>query len=289
VGDPIELAIKITGEGRYDKIEPPVLSDIPELAENFTINNSQQPGDIQTDGILFKQIIRPRHEKIARIPSIRFSYFDPQLGEYRTIESKAVPIKVLATEHVKKEDIVVPGETDRKGIQPFARESKGIYANYVFEDALMPHTLHWGWVLLLLLPPASYFGILISVSHRQKLQDNVPLVRSKLAKKIGSQKMKHAKNLLEIDSDEFLLELSQALKGYVSDKLNLRAGEVTTIDIKRLGEKGKLPESLAEQLIASLDKLDRRRFMGQKGSQKERIELFHMISDLIRTMENEIR
>lgn len=289
VGDPIELSIRISGEGRYDKIEPPLLSEMSAFSESFVVSSNPQPGDIQPDGILFKQVLRPRHEQVTSIPAIPFSYFDPQKGEYQIRKSQPIHIDVLPAEHVKKEDIVVPKTPDQFSSRPLAREQKGIYANYVFEDALEPHMASWSWGLLLLLPPLSYLVLSLMVSQKRRLQEHTFPVRSKIAGKTAFRNLKHVKKLVVSEEEEFWLALSATLKQYLSDKLNLGAGEVTTVDIRRLSEKGLLPVESSERLVVTLEKMDRLRFGLQKATQKERLDLVAEISNLILSVEKELR
>ncbi|MCG8338321.1 MAG: BatD family protein [Proteobacteria bacterium] len=289
VGDPVELSIKITGEGRYEVIEPPLLTENREFAENFSISTNLQPGDIQPDGVLFKQTIRPRHDNITRIPTIKFSYFNPLLETYQTIESKPIPIKVLATGRVKKEDVVVHSSAVSREVQSFTREDKGIFANYMFEDALESQTLNWSWFLLLFCPPVLYIGVLVYSNRKLKLQNDLSLVRAKAAKSVGSKRLKQAKKQLGTEGDAFYLELSRALRGYVADKLNLGAGEVTTIDIKRLGEQGELPPDIVSGVADFLDELDRRRFTSQATAVEDHNSLFESASQLIQDLNKKIK
>ncbi len=289
VGDPVELSIKITGEGRYEVIEPPLLTESKEFGENFSISTNLQPGDIQPDGVLFKQTIRPRHDHITRIPSIKFSYFNPLLETYQTIESKPIPLKVLATGKVKKEDVIVHSGPVSREVQSFTREGKGIFANYMFEDALEPQTLNWSWLLLLFFPPGLYIAALVYSNRKLKLQNDLSLVRAKTAKSVGFKRLKQAKKQLGSEGDVFYLELSRALRGYVADKLNLGAGEVTAVDLKNLEAKGDLSPDIVSKLVEFLDELDRRRFTSQASSAEGHGRLFDSASQLMQEMDKKIR
>ena len=285
VGDPIELSIKINGQGRYEAIEPPVLTDIAGMSDRFVIKQTLQPGDIQSDGILFKEIIRARNEYVEQIPAIPFSYFDPQAEKYQTVFSDPIPIKVLKAGRVKAEDIVVSGKGTTPEVESFRKGGKGIYANYIFEDALTSQTINPAWFLLLLCPPLLYFTALVSVSLRQKRQNNRSQVRARSAKKLGMKRLKRLDELISESSDRFYGELSRALRGYISDRFDLGAGELTTIDIHKSQALALLPDSLSDQLIEILDELDRWRFTGQQDEAVHRRELLSRMTDLITQIE----
>ncbi len=289
VGDPVEISIRIVGTGRLDQIEQPILTEIPEYARNFVIVDNLQPGDIQEDSILFKQVIRPRHEKITRIPSVVFSYFNPAAGGYTTIESNSLPLKVLPTRKVSAADIVVHGSKQNVAVTSFIKQKRGIYANYTFEDALKSQTRSWNWFLLLILPPLVYFLILTLVSRQKRLRNDLATLRARSAKGTKNKRLKKARKLIEAEGAEFLQELTRTLTGFVSDKLNLGTGELTTIDLKELGSRNQLPAELAAEITLCLEKLDRLRFTNQKSTNEEKQSLFDEVDGIMKVLAKRLR
>lgn len=288
VGDPIELTIKISGNGRYDKIEQPILSGLPEFKQNFAVVDSLQPGDIKPDGIIFKQTIRPRHDEIAEIPPVPFSFFNPDTERFQTVTSQPIPVKVLPAGVVKKEDIVLP--EDRAGVDPaiLTRETKGIYANYVFEDALKQQSLHAAWFLLFTFPPALYLLIRFAVARRKQLENDRKQVRAKAAKKLSKKRLKSVQKLLTEEGDTFYLGLSKTLGGYLADKLDLGAGEVTTVDISRLADGKKISHEIGDSLVSYLEEIDRLRFSGASQSKEERQNHLKRLTDLMNELERNL-
>jgi len=288
IGDPVELSIRIAGRGRFSKIQQPLLNDIAEYKENFVIVDSLQPGDILEDSISFRQVVRARSEKVTRIPPVRFSYFDPVLQKYMTITSNDIPIKVLASRQITAADIIVPDAKTGEGSQTLLKQNRGIYGNYIFEDALSSQDQNPAWLMLLLLPPAIWLVVFIVVRRRRQLNNDQALVRSRGAKSKSSRHLKKARTLLAAENNLFLAELSGTLSGYISDKFNLGAGGVTAFDVRLLIQTHNLSESLAEELIGHFEQFDRLRFSSRDVSLEERQSILADVEQSLKTLEKQL-
>jgi len=285
VGDPIDLTFRIRGEGRFVKIEQPVLSELPEYKNNFVIVDNLQPGDIQDDGVQFKQVIRPRHDDISSIPPVKFSFFDPEKEDYVTIESNSLALKVLPAKQVTEADIVIFDDENRdNGNNVLTKKESGLYAIYTFEDALIPQTQSWSWYFLLLLPPLIYFSALALTNRHQKLHNNSALKRAKSANTSKNKQMKAAKQLINADGNQIYQELSRILTGYIADRLNLGTGELTTIDIRRLNKEDQLPIEIAERLSQYLQDFDRLRFTNQNTSLEEKKAAYTSVDRILKEL-----
>ena len=86
VGDPITLTINIRGEGNIQTIGEPLLA--PDGMKDFKAYDYEAKVTItdRGDGIrgekLFNKVIEPQSEDVNEIPTISFSYFDPELEKY---------------------------------------------------------------------------------------------------------------------------------------------------------------------------------------------------------------
>lgn len=288
IGDPIELSIGISGEGRLSRIEQPVLNEIPEFKDNFAIVDNLQPGDIQEDRITFRQVVRPRSESVSRIPPIRFSYFDPRQERYVTVESNSIPIRVLPSRKITADDMIVPDRPDKAASGAPLKQRRGIYGNYTFEDALSPQDRQPAWLPLLGIPPLVYLITLFLVRRRQRLSVDQAAVRARSARSRSSKALKEAKRLVSGNSDAFLNGISRALSGYLSDKLNLGAGGVTAYDVRQLAADGHLPRNLADELADHFEHFDRLRFSGRDVSGEERQAILAGVEKSIQTLEKQL-
>ncbi len=288
IGDPIELSIRITGKGRFSRIQQPLLNEIPEYQENFVVSDNLQPGDILEDSITFNQMVRARDETVNRIPPVQFSFFDPGKGQYLTVASNDVPIKVLPTKQITEKDIVVSGRREVQTESVLQRQNSGIFGNYAFEDALTSQTRHPAWFLLFLFPPLVYLIVLITVQRQRRLNNDQALIRTRGAKGKSSRRLKKAKSLISKESSLFLRELNQALSGYISDKFNLGSGEVTALDIQQLVLKQNLSEQLSSDLLDHFERFDRLRFSSQELPQEERQTIIAAVDRTIKDLDRQL-
>ncbi len=114
-GEPIELTIRIGGDGAMDGLSLPNLHDAGLPAEQFTVLEPPDVGQVEANAKTFGATVRVSGENVGEIPAIAFSWFDPEAGEYRTARSRPVALSVGAGKVVGVGDVaarapVVPAE-----------------------------------------------------------------------------------------------------------------------------------------------------------------------------------
>ncbi len=113
VGEPVNVEITISGQGNFDAIAPPTLSDAtgwkPYPPRRFDMN----PGDANTRDLLnrsigFSSIIVP--EKVMPfVPSFELSFFNPQTAKYVVLRSPPISIAIAPGAAVVGAGTTVPG------------------------------------------------------------------------------------------------------------------------------------------------------------------------------------
>lgn len=94
-GDPLSVDVTVTGTGNLDGMTAPK----PKDADGWKIYeaSAEQRGDErrqETGTVTFHQFMRPLGDK-ASVPAFQLVYFDPQLAQYKTIETAPIPLKLL--------------------------------------------------------------------------------------------------------------------------------------------------------------------------------------------------
>jgi len=95
VGDPVTLTYSITGHGNFDR----VTSDLLSGDSNWKTYSAKTKFDAQ-DGVgyagtkTFEQPIIPMNGSLTQVPSLNFSYFDPERKQYATCTTPPIPISV---------------------------------------------------------------------------------------------------------------------------------------------------------------------------------------------------
>jgi hypothetical protein len=220
-GDPITLAMAISGDGNFDRVM------IPAIPANGSFRLFGEPVRKPEDnGVRFEQVISPRDATVTEIPPIAFSYFDTQSGQYRTLNSAPVPITVEASSNnvaqvfAAKDSIVLPPPET-----PFATESDLQRIESQVKN-LWQTVRPWLWAA-----PAALIltGILFFVRKFHKTRQNdTARVRRQKAPKAARKALRtaaHARN--QGDVKAFCDALWYALADYFGHRLNLSPGDVT--------------------------------------------------------------
>ncbi len=93
VGDPITLKMNITGNGNFDMVQAPVLTDEKgwkTYPASETLDNRKQSSRIKR----FEQALVPTRADLTAIPPLQFSYFDPEEKQYISLNSDPIKIEL---------------------------------------------------------------------------------------------------------------------------------------------------------------------------------------------------
>lgn len=115
VGEPIELVIGLRGAPPLTGLSLPPLTGPEALpAAQFSVPEASTAGTVDEDAGVkrFPLTVRVRSAEVREIPPIAFSYFDPQVGEYRTVHSEPIALSVGAGQLVGAADVVAAPVAD---------------------------------------------------------------------------------------------------------------------------------------------------------------------------------
>src|SRR5689334_410685 len=94
VGDPITIKAAIAGRGNFDRMNAPELSDERGWHKYPPSSNFKQDDDVGISGTKTFELVVSPNEKLATVPPLVFSYFDPAKDRYITLHGEAMPITV---------------------------------------------------------------------------------------------------------------------------------------------------------------------------------------------------
>lgn len=89
VGETCRLTIEVRGAGNLEFLEWPEFSELDDDFRVFDKNEEK--------GATYQRLtwdIAPLNDRVDAVPSLRFSHFDPNDGEYVEVESPAIPLDV---------------------------------------------------------------------------------------------------------------------------------------------------------------------------------------------------
>ena len=250
--DATNLTITINGTGNIQHIDPlnvifPPDFDVTEPRVTDHINTK---GNAVTGSRTFEYVIIPRNEGTFKIPKATFSFFDPQTSTYKTLTTEEYTLQIekgsgqlsVSTTSSQK-DIKILGNDIR-----FIRTS---YANLKPVGVTFFGSLQYYAALLLLI---LLLLIFIIIWRKQiETRSNVALMRNKKANKVALKNLKTAKKLLEEKNrEQFYMEISRALWGYLSSKYHIPVSQLSMENVAsklmQLGVSAQTIDSFTETL-----------------------------------------
>jgi hypothetical protein len=289
VGDPITLTMTVfdmTPRGaRMDLLQPPRLDLVDELTADFRVPADPLAGVVNDRMKTFTQTIRAKDDSVKAIPSIPFSFFDPEKHEYVTVMTDPIPISVAASTALTMED-VIGGETPRETQATELTEIQGgILANHLGPDVLAasePFALRGPHLALAIAPPLMFAFIAVGQWRTRRLRDDRGYARRRSAKRIALKRLAAAGRS---EGGAHAEAVATALSDYVADRCNLPAGALTRAEvIERLRSSG-IADDLIVDVGSLLEKCESLRYGG--GETAETDSITERAASCIRKLERE--
>lgn len=286
----INLTITISGKGNI-KLVDPLKINFPEDFETYDpkITQNTSTGEGLGGTKTFDYLLIPRHEGDYKIEHLDFSYFDPVKKEYVILPSPEFTIHVEkgdprdAGANVytpqSKEDVKVLGDDIRyiKTNKPEFRSTE----DYFFGST--------GFYTLLLLPVFAFIAfVFIRKKHIEKNSDLIAVKERKATKMARKRLVAAEHNLKASNKEQFYVEISQALYGYVSDKLNISVANLTKDHISNTLKTKGASDATIGQLIGTMDTCEYARYAPNAVS-GDLQKIYNNTVELITKLENEIK
>lgn len=131
VGDPMELAVTVTGSGDLRRLQVPDLALVSGFRE-FRVSADSAP-TLTSEQATIRHTLRALHHEVTEIPAVRISVFDADRGHYVELASEPIPITVRPTREVTLLDVegsAVGGAANGMPGGPVASSREGIAHNY---------------------------------------------------------------------------------------------------------------------------------------------------------------
>lgn len=264
--DATNLVVTISGSGNIQHIEDlnitfPTDFDVTEPA----INDKVQTGGSSVNGSRsFEYVIIPRAAGTFTIPSAEFSYFDISTHTYKTLTTEPYTLTVAKG---SGDENTVEGSNFKQDIRILDKDIRYIKSGH---RAFVPAGHHFfgtlPYFILLFLPLILFILLLVVWRKRIRDRENVAQLRNRRANKVARKSLKKAKVLLATGKEEeFYVEISRALWGYMSDKFHIPLADLSMDTVRnRLCEKGVSEEDI-EEFVNTLNECEFARFAPNSG------------------------
>ena len=287
--DAVNLTLTLTGKGNIKLVEPPKVNlpeDFetydPKTSENINVNESGISGSKTFDYLFI-----PRHEGQYKIDQVNFSYFDPSKKEYVTLPTPEFNLQVdkgdgtaatvIGGGSNSKEELKVLGNDIR-----YIKTTTNLKEN---EEYFFGSTLFYS---LLIGPLLAFFAfIFIRRKNIEQNKDGVA-VKSRKATKMARKRLSIAEQHLKSNNKElFYVEIFKALYGYISDKLNIPAGDLNKEHISEKLKDRTVSEETIQKLMTTLDNCEFARYAPSSVS-GDLNHIYNSTVELITKIEDEI-
>ena len=273
VDDTVKLHLEIEGAGNIDALTEP---DLPELAGwrlfESDISTRLDPRDDQVYGTRqFERLLVPAQPGEFTIPSISFSYYDPQTEAYQTSTTQSLGVTVLPGEG-EFADLAEPADPAVAELRELKPVPASLRTTQFFS---LTNPIYWlCWLIPLLIVGMIY----VFQTQRQRLISDTGYARRLQAKRLADQTLKSGDQA----NRDFYATAHRALLGYLSDKLNRPTTGLTTAALAEVLDQEGIERGLIERISAILRQIEISRFApsGAAAAQSLRQDTRHLINDL---------
>ena len=287
----LNVTVTVTGSGNLELLNMPT----PVFPPDFEVYDPKMTSNVEANSQGIKgtrkveYVVVPRRAGDFSIPPMEFSYFDPAKQQYVTLESSPLNIKVNKGSGNNADDggVYVHNQEDIKYLGKDIRHIK--------TDAmrLRPMNQHFFasmyYFIFLLVLLVAFFVIMLIVKNRRQFRQDVALVRNKRATKVARARLKKARKYLDSkDQARFYEEMSQALWGYISDKLGIERSVLSMDTAKETMMERGIDEALANEFVETLNTCEFARFApGDAASKME--DVYGKGMDVVMNVEGRVR
>jgi hypothetical protein len=284
-GDPITLRLTISGSGNVKLLTPPK----PTLPADFEAYDPKISEEITRDGGVIRgkktaeYLIIPRNAGDRVIEPIAFSYFDLDRNAYSTLRSQRFEFKVVPGRDVSggasiasKSDIRLLGEDIR-----FLKLSLGEMRQ------LNESPFSSGWLAVaMIVPPIVFIGAFAYRKRQERLSGRVDQLRFAKAGREASKRLKQARKLLsQGNTESYHAEISNALMGYLEDKLHIQKASLTIDEAAILLGEHRVTAETVQSLRSCIDRAEFARFAPASDTKEARAELLDAAAIIINGVE----
>ena len=237
VGDTTTLTITVSGNGNLRGVSFPE----PDLKKLFKIYPDQPEfnqtviGNQITGKKVFKFALVPLKPGVVKLPAFTLYYFDPTIKDYRQAQTHPIEVNVRPSSSQETLNLVQSNSLGNIIAKP--------KIEILAEDILPLHTtlddfnnintkINASTVLEFTFPTIFFLICAFFIQQKKRLTTDMAFYRSQKAYKTASQKLESLTHSKNINSKEFASELSEILRGYIGDKLNMKGKAITATEVE---------------------------------------------------------
>ena len=285
----VTLTVTVSGSGNIELLNLPQPTFPPdfEAYDPKIVSNIDASGQGMSGTKKAEILAIPRRAGDFTLPAMEFSYFNPAKGQYVTLRAPQHELHVAKGAADSNESGVYA--SNQEGIKHLGSDIRHIMTDQPklkpLNSSFFASPVYFIVLIALLL---LFLVMLLVVKRQRKFRQDVVLVRNKQATKVAKGRLKNAyKYLKENDQNHFYEEMSQALWGYISDKLGIERSVLSMDTVKEAMEAKGIGDPLPAQFVDTLNTCEFARFAPGDAAAKMK-DLYERGLDLIMKVEKAV-
>lgn len=272
--------VRITGTGNFSFIQAPTLS-LPTSFEQYNIRNTESLHSTTAGMTGYRQFEYPfiaRAEGDYTIAPIEFTYFSPERGEYITLSTNPIAMKVSpdTSAGATQTPQVVTSASSKEDVRQLGSDIRFIkLSRAALRSSTTPLMFSSTYFIVLLLIVVLFVVAYFTLRRRIRDSKNTVLVRNRRANKVAVQRFRAAERFMrEGNRHSFFEEMLRALWGYMGDKLNIPVADLTKESIREELQRRGIESAEAQHFTDIITRCDEAQY-----SPAESVQMSDVYSD----------
>ena len=269
----VTITFTVSGSGNIELLqmpEPVFPPDFevydPKITTNVDVSSQGMTGTKKAEYLAI-----PRRAGSFSVQPVEFTFFNPSTGTYQTLLSEPYELSVR-----KGKD----SDGDGGGVYASNQEDikyLGSDVRHIMNDGAKLKPKHSSFfassvyfaILLGLL--VVFIALLFILKKRAEMAKDTAANRNRKADKVARGRLKNAyQHLKAKDQEKFYVEMSQALWGYIADKLGIERSKLSMETVSETMKANNVPDELTQQFVDTLNSCEFARFA--PGSAEEKMD-----------------
>lgn len=270
VNEAFTFTVTVSGKGNIELLELPK----PIFPPDFEVYDPKISTSIKDNALGIsgskkaEYIVIPRVSGNFKLESTEFSYFNPALDKYESLRSDVSQIIVNKSENgTGNNTVYTPGQADIKYLGSDILHINA--SNNKLNITGITFYMSTIYIIILCIMIIVFIVALVIFKRKVKLNKDQVLVKNKQATKVAKKRLNNAYNFLKANNqNSFYEEFSQALWGYISDKLNIARSQLSMESVKEIMLDKNVGEDIVNEFIELLNNCEFARFAPGDSSKK---------------------
>ena len=284
VGDPVTVKMVISGTGNLDTVTAPKIS----AGEEFKMYVPQVTKKGRTK--IYELIMIPKTDKVKNLPPVVFSFFNPDTGQYKTVQKEGITVEVQERPESEKalkmvsmmgqEETIYPAEKlgediihIKESMGKLDKKGEFLYTSWLF----------WAVQAVPFICLVAFFA---AYREKERIRTDRRYARGLKAPRSARVGLKRARNFIHRkDTKQFSDTLFKTMQEYLGNKFNLSGVSITSQIVDDKLRPAGCDEEILGMIQEVFAKCDLARYASQSVGMEECFDLLEKTKRIIDHLE----